>query len=191
MMAAFLLVTASLFPADSANFRVYADDSGISFVGTSDFGMDNAIPGDAAVADLEIVNNSNQAFRLGIGSTLEEGDRPLHEKLNLIIRGRQGEIYSGPLSEMDYQGLGAIPAGSQELYQLELSLATAAGNDCQGQGVKMGISVIDLDCGSLVLPGNGPNLNLHLPLGLLLFLLGLFYLRPGGKEKHKGTVSSA
>lgn len=185
MMCAFLLITASIFQARAeADFMVYADNSGIRFAGTSKFGMDNAAPGDTAVADMEIVNNSNHTIMLGIESNLWEGDRPLYEKLIAVIRGRQGEIYNGPLSGLEHQSLGAFAPGTSEFLQLELGFPTAACSDYQGQGIRLRFSLFEQDSVDPILPDTGTNIDLLLPLGLLLFFLGLLQLRVGKKEQR-------
>lgn len=186
MVCAFLLITASIFQARAdADFMVYADSSGIRFAGASKFGMDNAAPGDTAVADLEIVNNSNQTIRLGIDSNFREGERLLYEKLIVVIRSRLEELYNGPLSELEHQSLGAFQPGTSELFQLELGFPTDVGNDCQGQGIRLDLSVHELGSADRILPVSGTNADLLLPLGLLLFFLGLLYLRVGKNEQRE------
>ena len=201
-------------------------------------------PGDSAVIDLEVVNESKESYSLAISADVEEGDdRPLFEKLTIVIRGEE-EKYSGPLSGLDKINLGSFAAESTRSLHMTLSLPVDAGNELQALAVSIKFQLYQVqdseppgsgggyppgsdvpsDPGQPGEPGDGDSeqpgepgdgdseqpgeigqpeapedhpsrdtelpvtgtkVNLLLPLGLILFLIGLLILGSSKKEQKE------
>ena len=238
MLFAFLLISMSLSPwapvTYAAGFKVLADSSGIRIISEEPaYSFGNMAPGDSAVIDLEVVNESKESYSLAISADVEEGDdRPLFEKLTIVIKGEE-EKYSGPLSGLDKINLGSFAAESTRSLHMTLSLPVDAGNEFQGVAVSVKFhlyqvqdseppgsgggyppgSDVPSDPGQPGEPGDGDSeqpgeigqpeapedhpsrdtelpvtgtkVNLLLPLGLILFLMGLLILGSAKKEQKE------
>lgn len=236
MLFAFLLISMSLLPwapvTYAAGFKVLADSSGIRIISDEPvFSFDNMAPGDSAPIDLEVVNESNESYSLAISADVEEGDRPLYDKLTVIVRGEEDK-YSGPLCGLQKINLGSFPAESTRSLHMTLTLPVDAGNELQELAVRLKFRLYQVqgeppgpggedlpvapfypgqpeepvqpeepgpgvseeppadedNPGSYAdpeLPVTGTQLDLLLPLGLILFLIGLLILGSAKKEQKK------
>lgn len=214
MLCAFLLISVGLLPFApatlyAADFKVLVDSSGIE-VTTDGPGLvvDNMVPGDIEVATLEVVNESSVHYNLALSADVREGDGPLYETLTVVIRG-EDVVYSGPLSGLQDTSLGSFAAGTTRSFQMEITLPADAGNEYQGMEVGITFTVSQLPDGSdppvepgtadppddgdkpsgdtpgSGLPVTGTNLDLLLPMGLVLFLIGLMILGSARKEHNQ------
>ncbi|HBI57350.1 MAG TPA: hypothetical protein DG577_05385 [Firmicutes bacterium] len=224
MLFAFLLISVSLLPwapvTYASGFKVLADSSGIRIISDEPvFSFDNMAPGDSAPIDLEVVNESNESYSLAISADVEEGDRPLYDKLTVIVRGEEDK-YSGPLCGLQKINLGSFPAESTRSLHMTLTLPVDAGNELQELAVRLKFHLYQVqgeppgsggeappnpvvpsypgqpeeppadedNPGSYAdpeLPVTGTQLDLLLPLGLILFLIGLLILGSAKKEQKK------
>jgi hypothetical protein len=227
MLFAFLLISMSLSPwapvTYAAGFKVLADSSGIRIISEEPaYSFGNMAPGDSAVIDLEVVNESKESYSLAISADVEEGDdRPLFEKLTIVIKGEE-EKYSGPLSGLDKINLGSFAAESTRSLHMTLSLPVDAGNEFQGVAVSVKFHLYQVEgfappgsgggyppgsdepsdpgqpgeigqpeapedhpSRDTELPVTGTKVNLLLPLGLILFLMGLLILGSAKKEQKE------
>lgn len=185
LLVAFLLISWSLSPwapvTYAAGFKVLADDSGIKIISKEPvYTFDNMAPGDSTVIEIEVINESNQSCSLVISTDVVEADAvPLYDKLQVLIKGK----YSGPLSDLQKVSLGSFAASSTSSLQLVVLLPTDVGNEVQALTLS-GSIVIHLDAPGSGggtppeerLPVTGTRVNWLLPLGLLLFLIGLLVL---------------
>lgn len=200
MLCAFLLISVCLLPwmpAYAADFKVVATNSGISIVsGEPIFGIANMAPGDRQLSTLVVENHSSQSFILAISADVTEGDGVFHGGLDITIPG----IYSGPLSGLQMVELDTFVPGSKLSFPMEVSLPTAAGNQYQGLEVTVRFRITLLSSGppgpedpdlpagpdpekpDPGLPVTGTNIYWLLPLGLVLFLVGLLLLSSDRKE---------
>lgn len=237
MLFAFLLISMSLSPwapvTYAAGFKVLADSSGIRIISNEPVcSFDNMAPGDSAPIDLEVVNESNESYSLAISADVEEGDRPLYERLTVIVKGEEDK-YSGPLCGLQKINLGSFPAESTRSLHITLTLPVDAGNELQELAVRLKFRLYQVqgeppgsggeappnpvvpsnpgqpeepvqpeepgpgseeppadedNPGSYAdpeLPVTGTQLDLLLPLGLILFLIGLLILGSAKKEQKK------
>ncbi|MDD3072911.1 MAG: hypothetical protein PHS56_00555 [Eubacteriales bacterium] len=216
----------------AAGFKVLADSSGIRIISDEPvFSFDNMAPGDSAPIDLEVVNESNESYSLAISADVEEGDRPLYERLTVIVKGEEDK-YSGPLCGLQKINLGSFPAESTRSLHMTLTLPVDAGNELQELAVRLKFRLYQVqgeppgsgggyppgfdepsDPGQPEEPGDGDSeqpeeieqpeapkdhpsrgtelpvtgtkVNLLLPLGLILFLIGLLILGSAKKEQKK------
>jgi hypothetical protein len=124
MLCAFLLISVGVLPwvpvNAAADFKVYADDSGIWVVsGDPEFCLENLAPGDSASASLEVENKSSQSFTLAISTEFigDDSSKALFENLCIDIK----DCYTGPLGGCQGNILGVFAAGCTERVPLEIS----------------------------------------------------------------------
>ena len=164
MLCAFLLISAGLLPwapaVYASEFKVLADSSGVRIVtGEPLFGMNNMAPGDTFGFDLEVVNDSEDAFSLAISSNIDGDSNSLFESLEVSLTRVDTVLYQGPLSGLQDLGLGIFSAGSEADIQIEIQLPTSAGNECQGMSIDVRFQMTKSPVGpGPVVPGEPPGI---------------------------------
>jgi len=219
MLCAFLLISVGLMPrvpvTYAAELKICADSSGIRIVsGEPTICMDNMAPGDSKEAVLIIENNSSNRYLLAVSADIEEGNVPLEISI--------GNVYVGPLSNLQGINIGSYPAGSAHTLPMEITLPMNAGNIYQGQSSKVMFRVTSSIQSSSppsgpgggdpddpvtgdepgqdpnlpvpveedpkpVLPVTGAYLDLLIPIGLVMFLIGILLVH---SDYRKGTPST-
>jgi len=193
------MISVGLFPwaparTFAAGFKIQADSTGVRVVDGAPIVMDEMAPGDIALISLEVVNDSTEDFILAISSDIGEGNGSLYDKLIVVIKG-EAEVYNGALSGLQEFQFGNFFAGTTQVFSMEIILPSDAGNEYQGLAVNYTFKIVESD-DDLVheipspnpntsLPVSGTNLNFLLPLGLILFLMGLLLLCLPMRKKLK------
>ena len=193
--------------ADSSGIRIISEEPVYS--------IDNLAPGDSAAVDLEVVNESKESLSLAISADVEGGSEPLYEALSVVIIGKEekysgplsglqninlGSFAAESTHSMSMTLTLPADAGNElqalsvsikfHLYQVEDSEPPGlGGDDPSGPHEPLGPNQperpqVDLT-GDNKLPVTGIKVGMLMPLGLILFLIGLLILGSAKKEQTK------
>ncbi len=122
------------------------------------FDLSNMKPGDSVTRILTIGNNGKQDFNYIASSKFLSGSEIFYNKLDLIVKDKNGPIYQGKLFEFNNLAPRILKSNQSENLTFFIKMPMELGNEFQGLDTEFQIKLYVEGTLGGVLPADGPKL---------------------------------